>query len=41
MLVELAQTYVTALNQGKVPAIDTAWQNVQKQELERAYQQAL
>jgi len=25
MLVELAQTYVTALNLGKVPAIDTAW----------------
>jgi len=25
MLVQLAETYVTALNLGKVPAIDTAW----------------
>jgi hypothetical protein len=29
------------MNKGKVPTIDTAWQNVQKQELERVFQTSL
>ena len=28
MLIELAESYTQAINQGKVPTIDTAWQNV-------------
>ena len=28
MLVELAQAYVLALNEGEVPTIDLAWDNV-------------
>jgi Guanylate-binding protein, C-terminal domain len=36
MLIELAESYIGAMNSGKVPTIDTAWQNVQKSELERA-----
>lgn len=34
MLVELASQYIAAMNTGRVPTIDTAWQNVQKTELE-------
>lgn len=30
MLIELAESYTKAMNKGKVPTIDTAWQNVQK-----------
>lgn len=41
MLIELAESYIRAMNSGKVPTIDTAWQNVQKSELERAFSIAL
>lgn len=41
MLVELAQAYVLALNEGEVPTIDLAWDNVQKVELQRAYDEAM
>ena len=41
MLIELAESYIHAMNTGKVPTIDTAWQNVQKAELERALSAAL
>jgi hypothetical protein len=41
MLIELAESYTQAMNTGKVPTIDTAWQNVQKQELERVFQTSL
>jgi hypothetical protein len=41
MLIELAESYIGAMNSGKVPTIDTAWQNVQKSELERAFSIAL
>ena len=41
MLIELAESYTGAMNTGKVPTIDTAWQNVQKSELERALHQAI
>ena len=37
MLVELASQYIAAMNTGRVPTIDTAWQNVQKTELEKAF----
>ena len=36
MLVELAKAYIEALNKGKVPTIDLAWDNVQAAELHRA-----
>ena len=41
MLIELAESYISAINTGNVPTIDTAWQNVQKTELERAFQLAI
>ena len=41
MLVELAKSYIQALNSGKVPTIDLAWDNVQAAELNRALQEAL
>ena len=40
MLVELARAYIEALNKGKVPTIDLAWDNVQAAELHRALQEA-
>ena len=40
MLVELAKAYIDALNSGKVPTIDLAWDNVQAAELHRALQEA-
>ena len=33
MLVQLAKSYIEALNEGKVPTIDLAWDNVQATEL--------
>ena len=33
MLVQLAQSYIEALNDGEVPTIDLAWDNVQAAEL--------
>ena len=41
MLVQLAQSYIVALNDGEVPTIDLAWDNVQKAELQRAYDDAM
>ncbi len=41
MLIELAESYINALNEGRVPTIQTAWQYVQKSELERAFELAL
>ena len=41
MLVQLAQSYITALNEGEVPTIDLAWDNVQAAELQRAYDEAM
>lgn len=41
MLIELAESYIQSINTGKLPTINTAWQNVQKTELERAYQAGL
>ena len=36
MLIELAEAYVKALNGGKVPTIENAWNYMQASELERA-----
>jgi hypothetical protein len=41
MIVELANSYVDALNGGSVPTIESAWDCVQASELERAYQESL
>lgn len=41
MLVQLAQSYIVALNDGEIPTIDLAWDNVQKAELQRAYDDAM
>ena len=41
MLAELASAYVQALNEGKVPTINTAWDFVQAQELERSFRDAI
>ena len=41
MIIELANSYVEALNGGKVPTIENAWDSVQASELERAYREAL
>ena len=41
MLVELALSYVAALNGGQVPTIESAWDSVQASELERAYREAI
>jgi len=30
MLIELAESYINAINTGKIPTIDTAWENVKK-----------
>ena len=40
MLIELANSYIKALNDGEVPVIENAWTNVQKFEQERAYKAA-
>lgn len=39
MLIELAEAYVKALNGGKVPTIENAWNYVQASELERAFKE--
>ena len=41
MLIQLAKSYVEALNEGQVPTIDLAWDNVQMAELQRAFEQAM
>ena len=37
MLAELAESYTNAMNEGSVPTISTAWQYVQKTEMEKAF----
>lgn len=41
MLIQLAQSYIEALNEGKVPTIDLAWDNVQATELQRTFDEAV
>ncbi len=41
MLVELANSYIEALNSGEVPNIENAWTNVCTFEQERAYKESL
>ena len=41
MLIELAEAYVKALNTGKVPTIENAWNYMQASELERAFKEVL
>ena len=41
MIVELAISYVSALNGGQVPTIESAWDSVQASELERAVKESL
>lgn len=41
MLVELAESYVGALNGGQVPTIESAWDSVRASELERGLREAL
>ncbi len=41
MLIELANSYIKALNDGEVPVIENAWTNVCHFEQERAFKQAL
>jgi len=41
MLLQLAETYILALNQNEIPKIDNAWANVQNAEFERAFQHSL
>ena len=41
MLIELAEAYVKALNGGKVPTIENAWNYMQASELDRAYKEVM
>jgi len=41
MIVELANSYIEALNSGLVPNIENAWSNVCNFEQERAYKEAI
>lgn len=41
MLVELANSYIDALNQGQVPNIESAWSSVCTFEQERAYKESI
>jgi hypothetical protein len=41
MLVELANSYIKALNDGEVPVIENAWTNVCHFEQERAFKEAV
>ena len=41
MIVELANSYIEALNQGQVPNIENAWSNVCIFEQERAYKDSI
>lgn len=40
MLIELANSYIIALNEGQVPIIENAWTNVCHFEQERAFKEA-
>ena len=41
MLLDLAASYVLALNTGSVPTIESAWDSVQLAEIDRAYRESL
>jgi len=41
MLLKLAISYVEAFNSGKIPTIDTAWNYVQQEELQRSFMNAI
>lgn len=41
MLIELAEAYVKALNGGKVPTIENAWNYMQASELDRAFKEVI
>lgn len=41
MILELANSYIVALNQGEVPVIENAWTNVCNFEQERIYQESI
>ena len=41
MLIELAEAYIKALNGGKVPTIENAWNYMQASELERAFKEVV
>lgn len=41
MLVELADSYTQAMNQGSVPTIDSAWRYVQKSQINQAFTQSI
>jgi len=41
MLIELAEAYVKALNGGKVPTIENAWNYMQASELDRAFKECI
>lgn len=38
---ELAESYIEALNKGGIPVIETAWQYMQSNELENAFKETL
>ena len=40
-LIDLAESYIEAINRGGIPVIETAWQYMQSGQLEAAYQQAV
>jgi hypothetical protein len=41
MLIELSESYIKALNGGKIPTIENAWNYMQASELERALKEVL
>ena len=41
MLVELSEAYVKALNGGKIPTIENAWNYMQASELDKAYKEVI
>ena len=41
MLLDLANSYVEALNTGSVPTIESAWDSVQLAEIDRSYRESL
>jgi Guanylate-binding protein, C-terminal domain len=41
MLIELAEAYSKALNGGKIPTIENAWNYVQASELDRAFKEVV
>jgi hypothetical protein len=40
-LVELAEAYIESLNKGGIPVIESAWEYMQSNELEGAFQKAI